>query len=167
MTSLSDQVCQHIDHKGWCGPVPRVPYYSLFRSELDSLILYCLSAVAGFMQLLHVCWDPKSPREPTCMDNVLTQIICKQKQQFLENVNLNGLVCQATIQNNSEQQLFMYLFFHFFIFFTTNQHQNIPTFYITSIIFYYYSNKKIHYNTKLFHFLIQILFILYHIITFY
>jgi hypothetical protein len=53
----------------------------------------------------------------------------------------------------------MYLFFYFFIFFNTNQHQNILTFfifYITSIIFYYYSNKKIHYNLKLFHFSIQI-----------
>jgi hypothetical protein len=58
----------------------------------------------------------------------------------------------------------------FFTFFNNNQHQNILTFftfYITLIIFYYYSNKKIHYNTKLFHFFIQILFSLYHIITFY
>jgi hypothetical protein len=59
--------------------------------------------------------------------------------------------------------------FYFFIFFNNNSHQNILTFftfYITSIIFYYYSNNKIHYNTKFFHFFIQILFILYHIITF-
>jgi hypothetical protein len=60
--------------------------------------------------------------------------------------------------------------FYFFTFSNNNQHQNIFTFsifYITSIIFYYYSNKKIYHNTKLFHFFIQILFTLYHIITFY
>jgi hypothetical protein len=78
-----------------------------------------------------------------------------------------GFVCQVTLHNNTVHVLF---FFIFFIFFTTNQHQNILTFftfYITSIIFYYYPNKKIHYNTKFFHFFIQILFTLYHIITFY
>jgi hypothetical protein len=34
-------------------------------------------------------------------------------------------------------------------------------------MFYYYLNKKIYYNTKFFHFFIQIHFILYRIITFY
>jgi hypothetical protein len=77
----------------------------------------------------------------------------------------NGVVCQVTEQYMIIGLLFMYYFFHFFIFFNTNQHQNILTFftfYITLIIFYYYSNKKIHYNSKLFHFSIQF-FILFYI----
>jgi hypothetical protein len=52
-----------------------------------------------------------------------------------------------------------------FTYFKNNQPQNTLTLYHINN-FYYYLNKKIHYNTKLFHFSIQILFTLYHICYF-
>jgi hypothetical protein len=84
--------------------------------------------------------------------------------------DINGNVWHRTCQTFFTIFIILFLFFHFFTFFNNNSHQNILTFftfYIISIIFYYYSNKKIHYNTKHFHFSIQIFFTLYHIITFY
>jgi hypothetical protein len=54
-----------------------------------------------------------------------------------------------------------------FTFSKNNQHQNISTFYITSIIFYYYSNKKIHYNNFFFTFLYKFFLLYITSITFY
>jgi hypothetical protein len=82
-------------------------------------------------------------------------------------------VCRAPLQKTVVLITVHVTFFFFFTFLYFLILINVKTFlflfifYITSIIFYYYLNKKIHYNTKLFHFSIQILFTLYRIITLY
>jgi uncharacterized membrane protein len=91
---------------------------------------------------------------------MISFLSCLAKTIECTHVNYWGcLPRDGAVQNNGVTV--HVLLFSLFIFFNINQHQNIPTFftfYITSIIFYYYSNKKIHYNPKLFHFSIQFFF---------
>jgi hypothetical protein len=74
-----------------------------------------------------------------------------------------GYVSQTTYHYTIVEHTILIIFLTFLI----KTFSHFFTFYIILIIFYYYSNKKIHYNTIFFYFFIQILFTLYHIITFY
>jgi hypothetical protein len=84
----------------------------------------------------------------------------KKKSTNYEMMPRSGLVCPWTIHYSTVHVLFFLIFLYFLLLINIKTFSLFSLFYITSIIFYYYSNKKIHYNTKLFHFL-------YHIITFY